>query len=457
MFITARQLTFWLFLSGLLLSGAAPAFAGSTTPQHVIKLTGPDETVYSHAASACDTSPTNNDLPDTPARAFRWNGGVQLSAGNGLSTNWRFVAAKLPAGGQGEYSPAGFDHLLHPCAPVLKSAVDPNPAHFQYKQWIKATYEVEGKNGGMPTIYAFVHNEYHGSEIKGMCPSNSFFNCWMGSTTEFVSNDGGATYHAIRPPPSNLVATMPYPYPLAYPPAGAKQDSGAKFGPAGPAGGTNIFRNPKDNYYYQFLDSMTAYRDFPPGFILMRTNNLADPASWRAYNGTDSAGKPQFTGQFIDPYRVSKPPTTPIFTPVVTGLNPGSVTWNSTLQTFMMIGGHGHPNPHYPDGPANPGNWLGVYYTFSPDLIHWSSRQLLNGWIAPSNASWVCGDPNPFAYPSAIDPTSPSLNFDVTGSTFYVYFTRFELGAHNCARNFKIRDLERRPVEISFAQTGSSP
>ncbi|MGO8740679.1 hypothetical protein [Rhodoblastus sp.] len=452
MFVTDRQLTVWFCLSGSLLAAAAPAVAEPNMPQPVLKLTGPDETVYSWAASACDRSNTNNDEPDAPARAFRWNGGVQLIASS--SANLRFVNAKTPPADQGKFSPAGFAHLEHSCASTLKSAFDPDPAHFQYKQWNKATYEVEGKNGGSPTVYAFVHNEFHGSEIKGMCPSNNFFNCWVGSTTESVSTDGGATYRPIKPPPFNLVATAPYPYPVAYPPTGANREWGFKFGPVGAADGSNIFRNPNDGYYYQFVTSRAGYRDFPRGDILMRTNNLADPTSWRVYNGTDSAGKPQFTGQFIDPYRASKPPVTPIFTPVATGMEPSSVTWNSALQTFMVIGLQAHPNPHYPDGPTNPGNWIGVYYAFSPDLIHWSPRQAVDGLIAPSGASWHCGDPSPVAYPSVIDPTSQTLNFDVTGSTFYVYFSRIDLNANNCARNFKVINLERRSAEINYAAKG---
>jgi hypothetical protein len=85
------------------------------------------------------------------------------------------------------------------------------------------------------TVYALVHNEYHGEEHgSAACPSGSNGRCWYDALTLAVSRDAGTTYgHAT--PPAHLVAAPPARY---FP-------DGAGFGYFG---GTNIVRNPADGY-----------------------------------------------------------------------------------------------------------------------------------------------------------------------------------------------------------------
>jgi hypothetical protein len=52
---------------------------------------------------------------------------------------------------------------------------------------------------------------------------------------------------------------------------------------------------------------------------------------------------------------------------------------------------------------------------------------------------------NPIAYPSALDPSSPSRNFDTTDGRFYLYYTRFNREAGTDLD----RDLVRVPVTIT--------
>lgn len=101
---------------------------------------------------------------------------------------------------------------------------------------------------------------------------------------------GGATYTA-PPSPMQLVATFPYPY---------VPDHDAAVGYGKPS---NIVV--KDGYYDAMLLMYTGqtgqYRDQRGGMRVVRTDNLADPTSWRGWNGAD------YTVQFSNPYRLGHP------------------------------------------------------------------------------------------------------------------------------------------------------
>jgi hypothetical protein len=87
----------------------------------------------------------------------------------------------------------------------------------------------------------------------------------------------------------------------------------------------------------------------------------------------------------------------------------------------------------------------GFYYSTSNDLINWSPRQLIREVGIPS--SYQCGDPNPAAYPSLLDPRSRSRNFETTGRRPWLYFTRFH---YKDCRSTLNRDLVR--VRVLFSK-----
>jgi hypothetical protein len=60
--------------------------------------------------------------------------------------------------------------------------------------------------------------------------------------------------------------------------------------------------------------------------------------------------------------------------------------------------------------------------------------------------TFECGDANPVAYPSLLDPESSSRNFETTGQRPYLYFTRFH---YKDCRNVLNRDLVRVRVRFS--------
>jgi hypothetical protein len=85
----------------------------------------------------------------------------------------------------------------------------------------------------------------------------------------------------------------------------------------------------------------------------------------------------------------------------------------------------------------------GVYYSFSDDLVDWSRRKLLMEIDLPWTVEFPGSDLS-HLYPSLLDPASPSRNFETTGSTAYLYYTRNNFGHASLDR-----DLVRIPVEFS--------
>ncbi len=362
-----------------------------------VKITGLEEVVFDWSQDACAPA----DIPDVPARAFRdAQGRVQLIASQ--HTNHRMSGPDL-------------DHLTRDCSVIMPSHYDPDPARFDDSEWIHSTYTLDGT-----TVFALVHDEYRGHTHPDRCPSGEYLKCWYNAVTLAVSTDGGASYgHA--PPPGHLVASIPYPYVPNSGPAGIFQPS-------------NIVHNPADGYYYALLRTQ-QYQDQPRGTCVMRTTDLADPKSWRAWGG---AG---FNVRFINPYlEPNERPQDHICQPVSYDeiqLMVESLTFNTYLDSFLLIGTAVEHDRE--DNAVS-----GIYYSTSDDLIDWTPRKLIAE--VESRHTYQCGDSDPIAYPSLLDPDSPSRNFETTGKRAYLYFTRFNY--ESCKETLD-RDLVLVPVEFS--------
>jgi hypothetical protein len=154
-----------------------------------VRITGPEEVVFDWSKDACDGS----DFPDAPVHAFRdVRKNVHLIAGNDVTR--QFVGPEL-------------GDVKRRCRAVMSSANDPDPSRFAYKEWIFGTYTDDGK-----TLFALVHDEFHGDEVPGLCPSGVFQRCWYNAVTLARSDDGGASFHHALPPPGHLIAAAPYRY-----------------------------------------------------------------------------------------------------------------------------------------------------------------------------------------------------------------------------------------------------
>jgi hypothetical protein len=362
-----------------------------------VEVRGPEQVVFDWSQSACEPA----DIPDTPARAFRdAHGRVHLSASHYI--NRRMNGPDL-------------DHLSHDCDVIMPSHYDPDPAEFNDREWLHSTYTPDGEK-----VFALVHNEYQGHTHPGQCPSGEYFECWYNAVTLAVSTDGGASFEHAQPP-THLVASIPYQY---------APDSG----PAGVFQASNIVHNAADGYYYALI-RVQRYRAQPQGTCLMRTTDLADPGSWRAWDGSG------FNVRFVDPYlEPDEPPEDHVCRPVSyeeIQLMVESLTFNTYLDRYLLVGTAGRPGPVGETA-------SGIYYSTSDDLIHWTHRRLI--MEVESRHTYRCGDPDPVAYPSVLDPSSTSRNFETTSKRAYLYFTRFNY--ESCQETLD-RDLVRVPIEFS--------
>ena len=375
-----------VLLAWLVLSVPAPrALAAS------VSITGGEQTVYDWSQMACFSS----NYADGPARAFRDSEG-QIQLILAVMDNTRMVGPN-------------FNSLVNDCTVIRGSPSDPFAGHFNNAQWIMATHTANGSE-----VFGLIHNEYHAHNLPELCPSGRSVDCQHASVSLVRSTDGGDSY-TNTPPPSHYVAGVPYRY---------TPDVG-RHGVFAPS---NIVT--KDGFYYAMLLISRGTREQRPGACLMRTRDLADPTSWRAWDG---AG---FTVRFVNPYlEPGALPKRHVCHPVsfdeIASIE-RSVIFNTYLNKFLVIG--------------TESKWdsqrqvfvRGFYYSFSDDLINWSDRQLLLELSSPC--------PFTIAYPSVIDHTSTDRNFSRAGQQAYLYYTRFNFT--NCQLG-NDRDLARVP--ISFA------
>jgi hypothetical protein len=361
-----------------------------------VAVAGPPQIVFDWSRSACSAL----DYPDLPARAFRALGRVQLIASHDVVR--RMVGPDL-------------DHLRHECRPVSSSHRNPSPAAFDDREWIGATHTRDGR-----TVFALVHNEYQGHRHPGRCPSGTYQRCWYNSLTLAVSRDAGRSYRHAQAP-HHRVASVPYRYTPDAGPVGLLQPS-------------NIFWRPVDRHYYVLFLAF-GHRAQQRGTCLMRTRELSDPRSWRAWDGS------AFSVRFANPYRERLDPSRHVCRPIARDQiseMTQSLTYNTHLGRFLLVGTAGAYDP------GKRRDVWGIYYSLSEDLLHWSERRL----IFEAELPWThrCGDRDPILYPSIIDPSSRYRNFQTSDRRAYLYFTRFN---YTTCRQPSDRDLMRVPIEIS--------
>lgn len=373
---------------------SAPMPTATPYPPAILVTNGEAEIVFDWTDDRCE----DFDIPDLPAHAFRdADGNVQL-----LSThldNRRFIGPNL-------------NEVKRDCQVVMRSPHDGDPSKFNDNTWLASPYTEDGQ-----TIYAIIHQEFHGWEHGEACPGENY-SCWYNALLMGISTDGGVTYKSLGEPPSNLVAALPIPY-----------EAGA--GPYGVFEPSNIIK--KDGYYYLFV-RIDEYKSDAQRVCLMRTDNLNNPASWRAWDGSD------FTIETVNPYtepEKAKSARKCAGMDSNLGMVETSITFNTYLNRYVMVG-------ISTDNFSSSREIWGVMYALSDDLIHWDRRTLLFEMELPW--TYQPGDGNIYLYPSLIDPDSPSRNFETADDTAYIYLTRFYEDFH------LHRDLVRIPVQFFHSE-----
>jgi hypothetical protein len=382
-----------------------PATATAYTLGPTVRQIGAEQVAFDWSSQRCD----DDDYPDAPARAFRdAQNKTQLIAG--APTNRRLRGSSLAS-------------AVRECPVLMSSHLNPAPAAFDGWEWIASTWTPDGK-----TIHALVHDEYRGSLVPMMCPSVRYLKCWYNAITYARSTTRGSTYtHAS--PPAQLVASVPYRYI-------------ADSGPYGIFEPSNIIRRQRPGDATAYYYAMLHVEDYPKsapvqhaGVCVMRTTDVADPTSWRAWDATS------FAASFVDPYVDADTPGAHVCAPVAyTQIEKmsSSLTYSHYLNRFVLVGMTGQYDPVRADVV-----W-GFYYATSTDLIAWSDRRLL--MEAP--LAWVCetGAERQVAYPSLLDPATSSRNYETIGQRPLLYFTRLN---DPCGGPIgRDRDLVRIPIEF---------
>lgn len=355
-------------------------------PGLAIQVVGSQVPAVPGARPGCDPL----DIPDAPARAIRLqNGEVQLYASH--------FHSRVERG-------PGLLNLKHDCQVVFRGAENDDPAAYNDRAWIVSPW-TDGT-----TIWTIVHNEFQGHRRPNLCPSKQYMDCWYNSLTAAASRDAGRSF--LRMPGRALVAALPYRY------------DQVGLGHHGYFNPSNIATLNGAQYMLTFATHAGLQQE---GNCLLRTLHVDQPASWRAWNGSD------FSVAFIDPYAGPQTPEGHVCEPV--GVN--RLRWPVT--SLVRHQGSGL----FIATMLNGARGGGVYYATSADLIRWSEPAALMPGIG--QGAFTCTDLPPIAYPSLLDPTTDDINFATVSNNPSLFFTRFNVT--NC-RTGMDRELFRVQLQI---------
>ena len=357
-------------LAGLAAAPAAIAAQAAQAPAAPVVIEGPETVVFDPRTDACD----GYDVPDVPPRAFRdASGQVRLFA---LHFENRALAG------------ASTDALKIDCKVVFRGGRNADPARYDDKSWIAATWTPDGK-----VVHGLVHHEYQANAHPGRCVYQDYMPCWYNSILAIRSTNGGRSFEKLARP---VVASSPF-----------EQHIGQ--------GRHRGFFNPSnivsDGVWHYMIASTTGWSGQPSGACLFRTDNIAEPTRWRAWNGTG------FETRFGDPYRKDGDPSRtcrplpPFPAPV------GSISRHRPSGKWVAVFQASGDGRQFPTS--------GIYAAVSADLINWSSpRRVLETKTLYDNP---CGATHLNSYPALIDRDAQTRNFEDVGETAELYLSRMRI------------------------------
>jgi hypothetical protein len=366
---------------------------------------GAKEVVFDYTTDRC----SDLETPDGPVRFVRAEDGTLV-----MFDGQHYVSRGTD-----------FQSIKRDCSRMaFVQAALPTPESYENYEWLWSIYR-EGSQW-----HALIHNEYHDAVAPTCMPGNPAPGnpCWYNSITYAVSTDGARTFSKPSPP-KHVVAPAPY---VWVPPAPGVPPVGNGFA-EGYFGGTNILRA-DDGYYYSYMYAIpTKNWNAPQGLCVFRTQTLADPASWRVWDGSG------FNLRMTSPYVTGTP--APVCTFLDTLIGPSHIVYNTYLSRYMLISAiQGAVRWTEPSAPC------GFYFSLSADLIHWSKPQLL----AEARISWCDTDPQKpgvlepvfVLYPSIVDHADTTINFERAGANAFLYYARFNQGVYD-------RDVVRVPLTLT--------
>jgi hypothetical protein len=363
--LLARGLVVWFSVINAL---AAASAAGSVTLK--LATDSVPEIVFDTAHDPCAAW----DIPDVNARAFRDDAGQIVMFA--LYDSNRALRGKDLA------------HLSLDCHSALATHDDPDPAHYDDRTFLTATWTANGHD-----IVALIHHEYH-ADLHGRCIADTDLACWYNTILAYHSTDSGATFVRSQP----LI--------VAAPPFRQEVGQGRHRGFFNPS---NIF---SDGTFAYFFAGTTGWEGQRAGACLFRSATPQNSASWRGFDGR------AFSVRYDDPYAAhfTEPtacaPVSPFVFPV------GAVVRDEADGIWIAVFQAARNAGVFPRD--------GFYYAEAKDLTHWSEPRLLLAGATLYSDLCTAGA-SVIAYPSVLDPTAKSRNFDDVGSQPFLYYSAIDI------------------------------
>ena len=264
--------------------------------------------------------------------------------------------------------------MKHTCKAYTTMQLDDHVLnHFSDHVWVEAPYVLNKTH-----VYALNHVDSYDPAQLPLPGHHSAYS----SLTLQVSTDGGASFRQAFPAPHHLVATSPYDH------SAAEFNTTRGLGLGMPS---SILKDPRSGYLYVMAlanwgQNVGAQEG---GQCLLRTNDITDPGSWRAGNGT-GFGVSVNASPVVAPVPDPGAHTCAVLSSMP--LKHVSLLWSSYFEQFLAFGDLG-------------GSWA---FALSDDLITWSKPTAVgkmrgNGTItavSPAPGRWVIA-PDSDAHPGA--------------------------------------------------------
>ena len=384
------------------------------------------------------------DVVDAPTKAFRRSTADQSGVETVLtgSVNW---GSRADVG-------ATLDSVAHSCDVYYNASWQQAPALYASREWIQSPWIFANQSG-----VALTHMEHHcdtaGSDGSLSCQE---LNLTVGqgdfsAVTLLATTDGGRSWEHARTPPLHVVAASPQNFTVGGNRIGFRSPSNIVAGRGKLAGWyyatvTSGWGEPGgESACSQFVDALKLQHFCA---CMMRTRDLTDPFSWRAWGG-ESFDVPLHATPFDEP---APDPAAHVCTPTLNMTYP-SILWSTYYNKFLVIGttgGHDH------------GGWS---FALSDDLVTWGPQaSVLTTSLAASggpggNTTALSNKSgySLYAYPSLLDPASARTNYDEIGQSGYLYLMgrRTPLPQQTKPRGFYVKqDVLRVKLEFQLQVHG---
>jgi hypothetical protein len=328
-------------------------------------VSGP-ETVFDYQTHKCDST----DIPDSPLRAFRrFDGNVVAMSTHYI--NRSSIGTSLAS-------------LHHECRVIFQGHHNEDPAVFDDRTWIAATWTPDGRS-----VTALGHNEFQADKFSSRCKFLTYQQCWYNSIVLLQSGDGGYTFsRSDRQDPTPLAASRFV----------SEVDQGAPRGYFDPS---NIVSYGDSTYS---LIAKRNIRGEVSGRCLFRSQWPDRLESWEYFDGET------YIKSSDNPYKTTgaRRPCEP-----VKGLQ-GTLGSIARLRESNLFVAFSLKEESKGGGE--------IVTSFSRDLLNWSAAEIVGR--LPLFWSRTCIGGHRYNYASVVDDASIGRNFDNIGQDAWLYLVQ---------------------------------